>query len=221
MSQCPKCGLERNPGPECLACGVIYAKVEAAVTARAANAANAASKAAADAERAAQAESRAAKARTSQMNPCATCGADIARSAKACPHCGAKQKVAVGKTGMVLAGLFLTLMIVGAANQKPVETSDEIAARAIRDHPEIAAKATANIACTQYLKKQMRDPESLVIDAMTQSVEPAEKAGSFIVYTQVDIRARNGFGGMNREGYLCEAIVTGLNYGIKRMDKTS
>lgn len=98
-------------------------------------------------------------------------------------------------------------MILSAANQKPIEES-------------VAAKNTASRGCASYLETHLRDPDSLSIDSVTQSVESAGKAGSYTVYTYMDIRARNGFGGMNRERYMCQADVTGPNYNIKRMDKT-
>ena len=221
---CPKCRAPRSAGPECPHCGVVYAKAEAAAIERAAAAAREADERALaekrQAEREATEKNKALRQRNAKMNPCASCGATIARSASSCPHCGAKQKKAVGKAGLALAGVFIVAMIVSIARQTPQESASEQAERLMREHSEIAAKATANIACMKYLKAQLRDPESLVVDALEQASETPAKDGSVTVYTTIAIRARNGFGGMNRESYICEASINGLAFEIKHFSKT-
>ena len=46
----------------------------------------------------------------SKMKNCKSCGQEIAKSAKTCPHCGAKQKGIVGK---VLLGILIALVLIG------------------------------------------------------------------------------------------------------------
>lgn len=217
---CPKCHAPRISGHECPHCGVIYAKAEAAALQRAEAEARAAAQAA-DAERK-QAEQEAARknaalqATNAKLTTCETCGASIARSAGTCPHCGAKQAKRVGKAGLAIAGFFTVAMLVGVANHQPHEGAEDQVAR-----PDEVAKATAAVACKKHLKASMRDPDSLVIDGMDQMADPAAADGSIKVLTLLQIRARNGFGGMNRESYICEAVTTGRSYVIKKMNKTT
>ena len=72
-----------------------------------------------------------------KMIKCKTCGADIAKSAKICPHCGAKKKPGVFR---VLMGTFLIFIglcaIVGAlsgGSGSKSPTSDQNAVQAINN----------------------------------------------------------------------------------------
>jgi len=44
-----------------------------------------------------------------KMKNCKACGQEIAKSAKVCPHCGAKQK---GKKGLIVIGIIVLLIII-------------------------------------------------------------------------------------------------------------
>lgn len=222
-SVCPKCAAPRTNGHECPHCGVIYAKAEAAAILRAEakskEEAQASEVARKKTEQEAANKNAAIQAQNAKLRPCGTCGATIARSASQCPHCGAKQKKAVGKAGLAIAGIFTLVMIVGIAKQPPHESADDQVARVMREQPEVAAKATAELACKKRLKAYLRDPDSLVIDNMAQQVEKQAANGSINVFTLFEVRARNGFGGMNRESYICDADITGLAYTINRFAK--
>lgn len=224
MNTCPKCRAPRTNGLECPQCGVIYAKAETAAQLRAEADARAAALAAeAERKRAEQeaAEEKAAQqTRAAKLTHCNTCGAVVARSASQCPHCGAKRAKQVGKAGLVIAGFFTLAMVVGIAQHQPHESADDQVARVMREQPGEGAKATAAVACKKYLKATLRDPDSLVIDSMGQTADAPAADGSIKVLTLMEIRARNGFGGMNREIYICEAITTGLSYTIKNFRKS-
>ncbi len=45
-----------------------------------------------------------------KMKNCKACGQEIAKSAKTCPHCGAKQK---GSMGKILLGVLVALVLIG------------------------------------------------------------------------------------------------------------
>jgi hypothetical protein len=208
---CPKCHAMRDTGPECPQCGVIYAKAEAAAQA-------AAQKIATEAERLAIAEaeekSMATRKIEANLQFCRTCSKTFAKSIAKCPHCGAKKPTThVGKTGLTFAGLFTIVMIYGMAQHTPPAAGERT--------DEQTSKATANIACTDYLKAHLRDPDSLVIDAAEQSAGTPGGDGYITVFTTLSVRARNGFGGMNRERYYCEAEVHGLKYRITQFAKTT
>lgn len=208
ISVCPKCHAPRQNGNECPACGVIYAKAEQADRERQALAAAAAEKAAR--QQAAEEADRAkvVARQLAKLNACKTCGAAIAKTASACTHCGAKQTQRIGKTGLALIGFFTVAMIVGVSNSTDsFRDAEADAARVAREHPEIAFKTDAHNTCLQRLKSALRDPDSLSIDDTIQGYVAATAQSPGIVYTTFDIRARNGFGGMNRESHMCEAFI--------------
>lgn len=53
------------------------------------------------------------------MIKCKVCGADIAKSAKTCPHCGAKNKGGAGKVILAIFLIFLGLSILGSIVGSP------------------------------------------------------------------------------------------------------
>lgn len=68
---CPKCDADRNPGPECGKCGVIYAKAEQQ----------------AYHERRGPTVSTAKNTET-RLKPCPACKNEVSKNAPSCPHCG-------------------------------------------------------------------------------------------------------------------------------------
>ncbi|MCI8915432.1 MAG: DUF4352 domain-containing protein [Oscillospiraceae bacterium] len=59
----------------------------------------------------------------SKLSKCKTCGAEIAKSAKTCPRCGAKQKKhTVLGIFLLIIGLFLILAAIGGGSGNPQQT---------------------------------------------------------------------------------------------------
>jgi hypothetical protein len=49
--------------------------------------------------------------------PCPTCGKDIARSAKTCPHCGAKPRKSGGWWWRIAVGIIVLLLLVNSLSR--------------------------------------------------------------------------------------------------------
>lgn len=119
---------------------------------------------------------------------CHECAKEVSSEAKACPHCGAKVKKPVGLTGKLIVGFFAVSIIGGMIAQ---ETAPKKSAEQIAAENEQASRAMFVRMAIKSLKKAARDPESVIVD-----VARSNKDGSVIC---LEYRARNGFGGMNRE----------------------
>lgn len=81
--KCPKCGAPRERGPECPACGVIYAKAEQDAFAK--------RKKMDEARRKADAVIRnmqSEKPSGANLIDCPTCGRSVSKNAPTCPNCG-------------------------------------------------------------------------------------------------------------------------------------
>lgn len=125
---------------------------------------------------------------------CHECKNQVSDEAAACPKCGAKvRKPAEPKKPMSRAmTLFMALgavaLIGGMVAQETAQprTPDQIAA-----DKEQAARAMIVRMAVGGLKKAARDPDSLVVESARTN-----KDGTVVC---LEYRARNGFGGMNRE----------------------
>lgn len=87
--QCPKCGAPRNHGPDCQACGVIYAKAEQQAYHEKRNSII-----------------RGETSRESLLRPCPVCKKEISKIAPSCPHCGEPfSHQPIGQSYNALAGV--------------------------------------------------------------------------------------------------------------------
>jgi hypothetical protein len=142
---------------------------------------------------------------------CSECKAKISDQAAACPQCGAPvvaQSKATASTGpkkrsplaigcMAVLGLgFVGALIGGVANQKPGSSSTT--ANATENTTGEDAEHKAETARTEFaaisvasLKKAMRDPDSFKLERAFTTMDAK--------YACILYRARNGFGGMNRD----------------------
>jgi hypothetical protein len=138
--------------------------------------------------------------------PCKECGHQMSDAAPACPKCGAPKPKEMSMLGRLVLALFI--VFVGTAVYNSVSTPDPAPAAAAPVDPERAAaleRARQDAERSRQIERQrvamvrgasaaikasMRDPDSLVI-------ELAGVAPDDVVC--ITYRARNGFGGMNRE----------------------
>jgi predicted RNA-binding Zn-ribbon protein involved in translation (DUF1610 family) len=110
QKRCLKCGYIRSssdPAPdyECPKCGAVYAKVEAALQS---------AKGKEQAERRANSKPAIPEVPgTAKLVKCRTCGKDISRTARTCPHCGESKPVqaAPGVVGTIVAVLVLLWLL--------------------------------------------------------------------------------------------------------------
>lgn len=137
---------------------------------------------------------------------CKECGGEVSSKAKTCPKCGAS----VGRRGIgcgTLVGYAVLLLIVipmvigliiAAIDDSEPEPAPAPAPAKQQLTPEEAAEKEKKDKAVQLaaagaatLKKTMRDPDSFELE----SALVIEESGA-VCYTY---RARNGFGGMNRD----------------------
>lgn len=124
------------------------------------------------------------------MINCAECGAQVSTKAKACPACGAGQRdISPKKRGGCLTALvaLLALGVVGSAVSSFFGSPPKSPAEQAADTKRGGAVYDA----VQLLKSQLRDPESLTIEAAW--VDPDGQT------VCIAYGAKNGFGGQNRE----------------------
>lgn len=123
---------------------------------------------------------------------CHECKNQVSTEAKTCPGCGAKVKKPTGlltKIFLAFFGLVIVMTLVngpGSGAAKPVKTPEE-KAKSERENLRFGMAKTV----ASQLKAAARDPDSLVIESMRVNDD------SSVICTEY--RARNGFGGMNRE----------------------
>lgn len=124
---------------------------------------------------------------------CHECGTDVSTDAKTCPKCGAKVKKSSSGAGTMLiiglvAAIFLAAMTggTGSNTSSDPETPEQKAQKEAETVRYAVAAATSKL-----LRDTMRDPESIKFESLRVS----ENADTVCM----EYRARNGFGGMNRE----------------------
>lgn len=128
------------------------------------------------------------------IGKCRECGAEVSDQAKACPKCGVSKPVRKTSKLTWLATLVIVPMVaMSIINHKPppdVEaappTPEQIAEKKLDEK-----RFNLAVGALIFIKKNLREPESVVWE--TVLVNDAATA------ICVEYRARNGFGGMNRE----------------------
>jgi hypothetical protein len=132
---------------------------------------------------------------------CPDCGTGVSRSAKACPQCGASAKAItkghakptkqIGARGKIGIGIATTAFIALAAASILPHTAQAPIAVDTKEDALFKQRSEAAVTDVVSLKQSLRDPDSLVFEKIL-----ATDDGSTVCITY---RARNGFGGMNRE----------------------
>lgn len=121
------------------------------------------------------------------LKPCPECGNPTSTTAKSCPKCGAKLPKSASPLQIVIV-LLIAAVIFGPAifGDPPVQTEAEKAQAAAEQLRIMVAKAAV-----QDIKNALRDPDSLVFDSLR-----VHEDGTIVC---AEYRAKNGFGGYNRE----------------------
>lgn len=119
---------------------------------------------------------------------CHECDKEISSEAKACPHCGAKPRSMTAKVILVLVGsvVIWSIYFGGGADTSTPPTAEEKAQKEAENARYAVAAATSKL-----IRGTMRDPESLKFEIMGVNEDASVLCAKY--------RARNGFGGMNRE----------------------
>lgn len=120
---------------------------------------------------------------------CPECKKEVSTTAQACPYCGAKVTPPMGiVTAFVIVGLVVAVIVMVTVSScsessKPKKTSEQSAAETKRYVVAVSA--------TKAIRESMRDPDSLEYDALRVNDDASVVCAKY--------RARNGFGGVNRE----------------------
>lgn len=134
---------------------------------------------------------------------CVDCGGTVSRLADKCPHCGRPFGEAPAKTklsSIIIAGVVGLFILAGIVKSNDA-TQKENARRAALSPADRAAedeakrlesvRADAVYVARRALKASLRDPDSLELGSVR-----ANRDGTLVC---MEYRARNGFGGLNKE----------------------
>jgi hypothetical protein len=139
---------------------------------------------------------------------CDECAREVSDTAPHCPGCGAKVRKPTSRLTLIIGGFILVAIgssvfssNSNSAKPAPQKTPQQLAAEAKK---EAAFQRTADI--TRQLKAALRDPESVQWESI--------RANDDASLVCLQYRARNGFGGMNRE----VAIVQGNKVSQRAAD---
>jgi hypothetical protein len=136
---------------------------------------------------------------------CKECGTEISSNAESCPKCGAK----IPHTSF-LTKLVLFFIIIGIAPVIISFLSDNKSQSAIAEKPDPAKQLLQDrmqsvVATEREIKTSLRDPDSAVWEKVLVNND-----GSVVC---IQVRAKNGFGGMARSSY--------VRYANKITDQTA
>lgn len=126
---------------------------------------------------------------------CKECGREHSDSAAACPHCGQKAIAQASAASVVLVLLVAGIMfscIMSSPSKAPAEAPrDQKSAADIKADVQREHAFQKVVATIRSIKSASRDPDSVVFESIGSNDDAS--------IVCVEFRARNGFGGMNRE----------------------
>lgn len=134
------------------------------------------------------------------LGNCRECGKEVSTEAKTCPSCGVDKPIKKSSGGKWLIIFFVFAFVIILANKperrnsdldpnEPVDPALVAAEKARKEKEERQFQKVAGMAMT--IKKAMRDPDSLTWESIR-----ANDDASIVCF---EYRAKNGFGGMNKE----------------------
>ncbi len=122
------------------------------------------------------------------LQKCKECGNEVSSKAKACPQCGAAQPKKTSVFTWIIGGFFAVAVVAAVVGGTSSSTMTPEQHAASKQKSESMKKTMLAL---QAIKKSMRDPDSLKWEDIT-----ANDDASVIC---ISYRAKNGFGGMNRD----------------------
>lgn len=143
---------------------------------------------------------------------CAECGRDVSTTAKSCPGCGAKIRKPTSALTKIVGGLLVVGFIGAALSPKSEHASAPAAAPAQNTPEQLAAEAKREaafqrtVAVTRTIRSALREPDSVKWESI--------RANDDASLVCIEYRARNGFGGMNRE----IAVIQGASVSQRPAD---
>lgn len=141
------------------------------------------------------------------LQKCHECAKDVSSEAASCPNCGAKVKAVevaedrkpAGWLTYSLLGLAAIIFIPAMINSvNPTQLTPEEQAAMLKqtaadekNREDESNRRSLAVATAASIKRSLRDPDSLQFDIMRVNGDASVVCAAY--------RARNGFGGMNRE----------------------
>ena len=228
--KCLKCGYERlasdvAPEYECPSCGAIYAKVEAALN-----------KSSSDSDLSDQEKIRAIKEKaafdkksekstseelpSSTKNPklasCKTCGKEVSKTAKSCPHCGEENPIpneSVSIWSVVFAGAFLIWLFSqlldfggGSTAKDQSVISDQECKKSLQcwgDKHSVEAEVRCDDVVERMAKYSHEWTDGFVEPKFSRFRWKDESSG-VVTYIGDKVRFQNGFGAWQNQVYECD-----------------
>lgn len=132
---------------------------------------------------------------------CKECSKEVSDGAGKCPHCGAKVPKPAGMLAWLIGGLVVISIGIGAVgkNNPPPDTrTPEQRAAEEKTKQQEHNRAMITLAAVDTIRSNLRNPASVKWGDVLSNSD-----GSAVC---IDLRAQNGFGGMNHETY---AVING------------
>jgi predicted nucleic acid-binding Zn ribbon protein len=128
---------------------------------------------------------------------CKECGREVSKSAKKCPHCGAKLKMGFfAKVGLTFLGLFFIGSVFSyiANSGKPETRNAETHATEKRKPTLSDLIADCQVQWEMAAQKSMHDPDSLDWDHRAAKLGTYKHKGKEVPVIAIPYRAKNAFG---------------------------
>lgn len=141
---------------------------------------------------------------------CEECGGVIAKTAKVCPHCGAKNKRPPGLIGALLVILVATLVYQCASQDTGPGFAEKLAAMTPEQREaefEAVRRSEAKWDCRAAVEKSLKAPTTATFQHYKQFSAAKTEEGNYTVTGYVD--AQNSFGAMVRTTFVCEMVRVG------------
>ncbi len=111
-----------------------------------------------------------------KMTTCKTCGAEIAKSAKICPHCGAKNKQPIFKRWWFWVLVIVLLVMIGNAGKQ--DKKKDVPSNSTNSGKIVASVETSKPAPTIATEAPMAETEATQTDAPeTEETVPTNDSG--------------------------------------------
>lgn len=97
-----------------------------------------------------------------KMKKCKACGADIAKSAKICPHCGAKN--GGSKIPLIIVIVIVLLIVIAAIGGSRNSTPQKVNGDGSSVNEEVTIKSEEDVQSTDQIQTGLRDYQTILDD---------------------------------------------------------